>query len=625
MLKRVAVFILLLSLIVGVFPVNMPSAEETDGQLLAVLPTNETYETIFPDDTLAKTVALAATGSEDTGQIVTQTDLNKVTSLNITETTDLVTNLEGVQYLTSMTNLKAPNQDITDLSPIEQLIALTNVNFNGNANLEDISALYPLERLRYILLSDTSVKDLTPLYNYSRRSLVEIDLDNLDLYNEDIDTVLNQIHARESDDMLHLHLNGNHIIDFSSIHQFGRGVQTATGQTYSLPSVKVGQELTLNNQIIFYADYLYPPSAISNNGEYVEPTYSWNGSDLADYPEQVSYSWNVDQGNTQFSGTVTQPLTYIRIQADEAISYPKKTVKTEEEFLNEVHASTTDGSVITSDFADVVDFATPGVYEVTLNSVDANGLVAFPVKVQVTVEAKMGLPVITADNEISYPKDTVKTEADFLQEVHAKASDGSTVTSNFDSVVDLNVPGDYRVELNAANEDNAATPVYVVVHVFSDQQEEGTVTVHYFDENGKSLAKDVRLVGEVGSAYETKAEKITGYTLKETPTNANGEFTSDAQTVNYIYALNKKDDGDKTPDNPSNPNNPNNPNIPTNPSAPDKKDIATIVNGGNNSINEVAKEKSIVLPKTGDSNHSAPLLILGSLLLGIGILIKPKK
>ncbi|MBC1486992.1 LapB repeat-containing protein [Listeria seeligeri] len=622
MLKRVAVFILLLSLIVGVFPVNMPSAEETDGQLLAVLPTNETYETIFPDDTLAKTVALAATGSEDTGQIVTQTDLNKVTYLNITETTDLVTNLEGVQYLTSMTNLKAPNQDITDLSPIEQLIALTNVNFNGNANLEDISALYPLERLRYILLSDTSVKDLKPLYNYSRRSLVEIDLDNLDLYNEDIDTVLNQIHARESDDMLHLHLNGNHIIDFSSIHQFGRGVQTATGQTYSLPSVKVGQELTLNNQIIFYADYLYPPSAISNNGEYVKPTYSWNGSDLADYPEQVSYSWNVDQGNTQFSGTVTQPLTYIKIQADEAISYPKKTVKTEEEFLNEVHASTTDGSVITSDFADVVDFATPGVYEVTLNSVDANGLVAFPEKVQVTVEAKMGVPVITADNEVSYPKDTVKTEADFLQEVHAKASDGSTVTSNFDSVVDLNVPGDYRVELNAANEDNAATPVYVVVHVFSDQQEEGTVTVHYFDENGKSLAKDVRLVGEVGSAYETKAEKITGYTLKETPINANGEFTSDAQTVNYIYALNKKDDGDKTPDNPSNPNNPN---IPTNPSAPDKKDIATIVNGGNNSINEVAKEKSIVLPKTGDSNHSVPLLILGSLLLGIGILIKPKK
>ncbi|MBF2629252.1 LapB repeat-containing protein [Listeria seeligeri] len=622
MLKRVAVFILLLSLIVGVFPVNTPSAEEADGQLLEVLPTNETYETIFPDDALAKTVALAATGSEDTGQIVTQTDLNKVTFLNITETTDLVTNLEGVQYLTSMTNLKAPNQNITDLSPIEQLITLTEVDFKGNANLEDISALYPLERLRYVLLSDTSVKDLTPLYNYSRRSLVEIDLDNLGLYNEDIDTVLNQIHARDSNNSLHLHLTGNHIIDFSSIYQFSGGVHTVTGQTYSLPSVKVGQELTLNNQIIFFADNLCPPSAISNNGEYVEPTYSWNGSDLAGYPEQVSYSWHVDQGNTQFSGTVTQPLTYIKIQADEAISYPKKTVKTEEEFLNEVHASTNDGSVITSDFADVVDFTTPGVYEVTLNSEDANGLVAFPVKVQVTVEAKMGVPVITADNEISYPKDTVKTEADFLQEVHAKASDGSTVTSNFDSVVDLNVPGDYRVELNAANEDNAATPVYVVVHVFSDQQEEGTVTVHYFDENGKSLAKDVRLVGEVGSAYETNAEKITGYTLKETPTNANGEFTSDAQTVNYIYALNKKDDGDKTPDNPSNPNNPN---IPTNPSAPDKKDIATIVNGGNNSTNEVAKEKSIVLPKTGDSNHSAPLLILGSLLLGIGILIKPKK
>ncbi|OZS77315.1 hypothetical protein CF394_11970, partial [Tetzosporium hominis] len=42
--------------------------------------------------------------------------------------------------------------------------------------------------------------------------------------------------------------------------------------------------------------------------------------------------------------------------------------------------------------------------------------------------------------------------------------------------------------------------------------------------------------GVVGEEYETTPEEIEGYVLIETPANASGEFTKEAQTVIYVYA-----------------------------------------------------------------------------------------
>ncbi|EHS1503812.1 MucBP domain-containing protein [Listeria monocytogenes] len=116
------------------------------------------------------------------------------------------------------------------------------------------------------------------------------------------------------------------------------------------------------------------------------------------------------------------------------------------------------------------------------------------------------------------------------------------------------------------------------------------VTVNYLDENGKEIADSVVLNGRVGEAYNTLAKEIDGYTLIKTPTNANGVFSAEAQSIDYIYRKNK-------------------PVVIVNP--PIKNPIIKI-----DSSTNVIKDETSVLPKTGDSNpyndFLAGILLLSS-------------
>ena len=64
------------------------------------------------------------------------------------------------------------------------------------------------------------------------------------------------------------------------------------------------------------------------------------------------------------------------------------------------------------------------------------------------------------------------------------------------------------------------------------------VEVHYQDENENEIAPSKILTGVVGEGYITKAVAITGYTLKIRPVNATGFFSSQPQTVTYVYSRN---------------------------------------------------------------------------------------
>ena len=72
----------------------------------------------------------------------------------------------------------------------------------------------------------------------------------------------------------------------------------------------------------------------------------------------------------------------------------------------------------------------------------------------------------------------------------------------------------------------------------------GTVTVKYVDEAGTEIAKSTSSQGTVGSAYTTTAATVAGYTLKETPANASGKYTTATITVTYVYT---EDVDDETP------------------------------------------------------------------------------
>ncbi|WP_271001902.1 MucBP domain-containing protein [Listeria seeligeri] len=73
------------------------------------------------------------------------------------------------------------------------------------------------------------------------------------------------------------------------------------------------------------------------------------------------------------------------------------------------------------------------------------------------------------------------------------------------------------------------------------------VSVKYVDADGNELAATETLSGNVDESYTSEAKTIDGWTLKETPANANGTFTDEAKTVTYVYEKNTDDNVTPTP------------------------------------------------------------------------------
>ncbi|ECH6823659.1 LapB repeat-containing protein [Listeria monocytogenes] len=150
----------------------------------------------------------------------------------------------------------------------------------------------------------------------------------------------------------------------------------------------------------------------------------------------------------------------VKITAEDA-SYVQGETVTPEQFLKDIKADA-NGAPITSDFAEKVDFSKPGTYAVTLNAENTAGLKGEPVQVTVTIIEKT---VITAEAEVTYDMNATKSEADFLADIKAVTNDGTAITTDFATVVDLTKAGEYTVTLNAENDKQKATALKVTVKV----------------------------------------------------------------------------------------------------------------------------------------------------------------
>ncbi|GGG38070.1 surface protein [Lactobacillus apis] len=73
------------------------------------------------------------------------------------------------------------------------------------------------------------------------------------------------------------------------------------------------------------------------------------------------------------------------------------------------------------------------------------------------------------------------------------------------------------------------------------------VIVHYQDEQGRTIAPNEILSGNIGDGYVSTAKEIAGYTLKARPKNATGFFSDATQNVTYVYSkISSKAEGDQT-------------------------------------------------------------------------------
>lgn len=128
----------------------------------------------FPDPGLAKVVAEANGVDEDA--VLTQRMIDNTTRLEAFRKG--ISNLEGIQWLTGLTQARFEFNHISDLSPLAGLTNLTVLDLWGN-NIVDVAPLAGLVNLTYLSLGLNHVADAAPLADLT--NLTDLSISNNDI------------------------------------------------------------------------------------------------------------------------------------------------------------------------------------------------------------------------------------------------------------------------------------------------------------------------------------------------------------------------------------------------------------------------------------------------------------
>jgi len=296
--------------------------------LTPALVTPTPIATIFPDPVLAAYIAQVLDAllpiSVTVATPVEQVDLDLITGLNPQGAG--VLNLEGMQYLSSLTWLYLADHPLTNLSPLAGLISLEYLRLD-DSGISDIAPLSGLINLEDLILTGNQITNISPL-----AGLVNLELLNLsDNQISDIPslaglTSLESLHLDDNEisnitnlagltNLEMLFLNNNQISNFQALDNLTNLIWVgATGQQITLPSRIIANPLAVENAV-FQPDgsRITPtPSSISNSGTYTTPNVTWTG--LPNTVTEVSYMFSVTSPIGEFSGTVRQPLTPATVQ-----------------------------------------------------------------------------------------------------------------------------------------------------------------------------------------------------------------------------------------------------------------------------------------------------------------------
>ncbi|WP_271002469.1 LapB repeat-containing protein [Listeria seeligeri] len=389
--------------------------------------------------------------------------LPKLTNISLAGnniTSNSIPNLNNLQNLSNL-SISPTSLDNSALTKINKIPNLTFLDLDSNYSLTDIMPLQSLPNLATLFVQFCGIHDYRGIENFPK-------LNNLSAYGQNVGrTVLinstiksSALNYNEAAQTIFVpftlmtdrtvNFNGD-LIPFST--------STSSSNTYfTLNEQQInGSRLSIDNTGITVTgitkDFFDSITKMEYNSVYNNPAGSY-----ATPPNITNYS--ISGGTYDHYFDIDHSLT---ITNDAAISYTEGNTITETQFLTDINAETDDGTPVKSDFNSVVDLNTPGVYTVTLNAENSAGLKATPKTVTVTILAK---PVITADKNITYKTGDSKTSEQFLKDISATSNDGSPVTSDFDSVVDLNKAGTYEVTLRSVSTDGIeADPVKVLVTI----------------------------------------------------------------------------------------------------------------------------------------------------------------
>ncbi|HAO6139001.1 TPA: class 1 internalin InlJ [Listeria monocytogenes] len=578
---------------------------------------------------------------------------NKLTEIDVTPLTQLtyfdcsvnpLTELD-VSTLSKLTTLHCIQTDLLeiDLTHNTQLIYF---QAEGCRKIKELDVTHNTQ----LYLLDCQAAGITELDLSQNPKLVYLYLNN---------TELTELDVSHNTKLKSLSCVNAHIQDFSSVGKIPalNNNFEAEGQTITMPK----ETLTNNSLTIAVSpdllDQFGNPMNIEpgDGGVYDQATNTITWENLSTDNPAVTYTFTSENG--AIVGTVTTPF-----EAPQPIKGEDVTVH----YLDDKGEKLADDEVLSGNLDDPYTSSAKDIPDYTLTTTPDNATGTFTTTSQSVTYVYTKNIVAAEPVTVNYVDDTGKTLAPSetlngnvgdTYNATAKQIDGYTLsaeptntTGQFTSsaqtvnyiytknpapekgVVEIHYVDEDNKQLSSATEisgtvgdnyttepktidgytltttpDNATgtfnTSSQTVTYVYTKNIEAAEpVTVNYVDANGKTLAPSETLNGTIGDTYKATTKQIDGYTLSAEPTNATGQFTNSAQTVNYIYTKNTNIDQP----------------------LPDKKPTNTTPTKPSNLKTTEVKKASDTLPKTGDSAPWKSAL-LGVFLSSTALVIWKKK
>ena len=236
---------------------------------------------VIPDTNLRNELSRTTTELIDTTK-VNQADLNRIVGEKLILTNASITNLEGIQYLTSLKSLVVSNSNIIDIDQLNKLIELQTLKIT-NSNIKSIRSLSVLNKLEHLDLENNNINNLDAIssltnlktLNLNRNKVTSLsalssmkDLESLYLESNNIKTInylkdLNNLKVlslannlisdlspiQDNQRFTNLYLSNNMISDFSRLNLDNEAGFEGRNQVISLALRSSNNEISFNNPL----------------------------------------------------------------------------------------------------------------------------------------------------------------------------------------------------------------------------------------------------------------------------------------------------------------------------------------------------------------------------------------
>ncbi|WP_271006635.1 InlB B-repeat-containing protein [Listeria seeligeri] len=550
---------------------------------------------IFPDSALAEVMRYQL-GKSSVTDVVSQSELDNVTSVNGQQ--KAIISIEGVQYLTNLTNLLLGDNNIRDIQPLENLTNLTVLNMIDN-ELTDISPLSNLTNLTRLSLGDDSISDISPLAGLT--NLINLYLTSYDL--TDVSELANLTN------LTNLWLSSPKLSDVSVLSNF-HNLETLQLRSTLVSDITPIANLNKLTLLDVSMNEIKDISSLSELSNLTELTLTDNQiSDISalseltnlnylylDYNQISDISALADLSNLEELYVMDQTIT------NEPLTFQTNTV------INNTIKDENGALVTPLDISDNGSYTSPNV---TWN------LPAYTDEVNYTFE-KMGsigngpfyftgtvyqpLEEVPATYNVVFDIDGVQNSEEvvvdaLLEEPAAPTKEGYTFTGWYDAKTG-GKKWDFTTDKMPAND----ITLYAQFSINNYKA--------IFDVDGTTTSQTVNYQSLLTKPTDPTKEGYTFTGWYDAKTGGKKwDFTTDKMPANDItlYAQFSKNPENGGTDTPSNGNK-------TKPNQPSRENSTTIT----------TIEKSTTLPKTGD-NGTALFVLAGLLLTGASLLLTKQK